>query len=40
VTAESPRIAGQRTHLYYGVGLNENAQKYIESREVFNEGIF
>lgn len=34
------RTKGARTHIYRGVKLNEEAQKYIDSVEPLNESIF
>ena len=34
------RTAGNRTHIYRGVKLNEKAQKYVDSIESFDEGVF
>jgi P4 family phage/plasmid primase-like protien len=34
------RTAGNRTHVYRGVKLNEKAQKYVDSIETFDESIF
>ena len=34
------RTAGNRTHIYRGVKLNEKAQQYVDSIESFDEGVF
>ena len=34
------RTNGSRTHLYYGVRLNDKAQKYIDQNVIIDEGIF
>ena len=34
------RKDGNRTHIYRGVKLNEKAQKYVDSIESFDEGVF
>ena len=40
VRSEQTQIDGQRTQVYHGVKLNGKAQKYLESIESFDEGVF
>jgi len=40
VTSDSVRAGGNRTHIYKGLRLNEKAQKYVDSIERFDEGVF
>lgn len=40
VRSEVIQIDGQRTNVYQGIRLNDKAQKYIDSIETFNEGVF
>jgi P4 family phage/plasmid primase-like protien len=40
VTSDLIRAEGQRAHVYRGVRLNDKAQKYIDSIETFDEGVF
>ena len=40
VRSEDSYEKGQRVHLYLGVALNEKAQKYVDSIETFDEGVF
>ena len=34
------RTDGNRTHVYRGIRLNEKAQKYVDSIQTFDEGVF
>ena len=40
VKSDLLRINGERSHIYMGVKFNDKAQKYIDSIETFDEGIF
>jgi hypothetical protein len=40
VTSEKLQIDGARSQVYMGVKLNDRAQKYLDSVETFNEGVF
>lgn len=40
VRSDTVQINGQRSQVYMGVRLNEKAQKYLDSIETFDEGIF
>ena len=40
VKSDLVRVNGERSHVYMGVRFNEKAQKYIDSIEHFDEGIF
>jgi len=40
VRSEDAYSEGQRLHLYLGVRLNAKAQKYVDSIETFDEGVF
>ena len=40
VTSDKVQIEGERSQVYMGVKLNEKAQKYVDSIETFNEGVF
>jgi len=40
VMSQSVQIKGERSQVYMGVKLNEKAQKYLDSIETFDEGIF
>ena len=34
------RSDGNRTHVYRGIRLSEKAQKYVDSIQTFDEGVF
>jgi hypothetical protein len=34
------QVNGERSQVYLGVKLNEKAQKYLDSVETFDEGVF
>ena len=40
VKSDLVRVNGERSHVYMGVKFNDKAQKYIDSIETFDEGIF
>jgi P4 family phage/plasmid primase-like protien len=40
VTSYQMQINGERSQVYMGVKLNDKAQKYLDSVETFNEGVF
>jgi P4 family phage/plasmid primase-like protien len=40
ITADLDRTNGNRTHIYRGIKLNEEAQAYINTVEPLNEGVF
>lgn len=40
VTSDQIQVNGERSQVYKGVKLNDKAQKYLDSVETFNEGIF
>jgi putative DNA primase/helicase len=40
VTSFQMQINGDRIQVYMGVKLNDKAQKYLDSVETFNEGVF
>jgi P4 family phage/plasmid primase-like protien len=40
VMSQQVQIGGERSQVYMGVKLNEKAQKYLESVETFDEGVF
>ena len=40
VKSDLIRTNGERSHVYMGVKFNDKAQKYIDSIETFDEGIF
>ena len=40
VEVDISRVGGNRTHIYRGVRLNPEAQKYIDTVEPLNESIF
>lgn len=40
VKSDLVRVNGERSHVYMGVRFNEKAQKYIDSIETLDEGIF
>jgi putative DNA primase/helicase len=40
VKSDQVQIDGQRLQVYFGVKLNDKAQKYIDSIESFDQGVF
>ena len=40
VMSQQVQIGGERSQVYMGVKLNEKAQKYLDSVETFDEGVF
>jgi P4 family phage/plasmid primase-like protien len=40
VMSQQVQIGGERSQVYMGVKLNEKAQKYVDSIETFDEGVF
>jgi P4 family phage/plasmid primase-like protien len=40
VTSYQMQINGERSQVYMGVKINDKAQKYLDSVESFNEGVF
>ena len=40
VKADQMQVQGERMNVYQGIRFNEKAQKYIDSIETFDEGIF
>jgi putative DNA primase/helicase len=40
VTSDLVQINGERSSIYKGVKFNEKAQKYLDSVETFDEGVF
>jgi P4 family phage/plasmid primase-like protien len=40
VKSDQVQIDGQRLQVYFGVKLNDKAQKYIDSIETFDQGVF
>jgi len=40
VRSEVVQINGERVNVYQGIKLNEKAQKYLDSIETFDEGVF
>lgn len=40
VRSDLVQINGERTNVYLGIKLNDKAQKYLDSIETFDEGIF
>jgi P4 family phage/plasmid primase-like protien len=40
VRSDVVRMEGERTNVYLGIKLNDKAQKYLDSIETFDEGIF
>ena len=40
VRSDTVQVNGERYQVYMGVKLNEKAQKYLDSIETFNEGVF
>jgi hypothetical protein len=40
VVAKQLQINGERSQFYEGVKLNAKAQKYVDSIETFDEGVF
>jgi hypothetical protein len=40
VRSDKLQINGERSQVYVGVKLNPKAQKFIESIETFDEGVF
>jgi P4 family phage/plasmid primase-like protien len=40
VRSDLVQLRGERTNVYLGVRLNDKAQKYVDSIETFDEGIF
>lgn len=40
VKSDQVQINGERSQVYLGVKLNEKAQKYLDTTETFNDGVF
>jgi putative DNA primase/helicase len=40
VKSDQVQVDGQRLQVYFGVKLNDKAQKYIDSIETFDQGVF
>jgi putative DNA primase/helicase len=40
VMSQQVQMNGERSQVYMGVKLNEKAQKYLDSVETFDEGVF
>jgi hypothetical protein len=40
VMSQTIQVKGERSQVYMGVKLNDKAQKYLDSIETFDEGIF
>jgi hypothetical protein len=40
VKSDQVQVDGQRLQVYFGVKLNNKAQKYIDSIETFDQGVF
>jgi hypothetical protein len=38
--SQQVQMNGERSQVYMGVKLNEKAQKYLDSVETFDEGVF